>query len=79
MVGLFCGAGRVLSALRAFASRPAAGDCLSRAWLRDQQRQGHRIEFHGPRITFPIRPVHQQSPEWNRFALRRQAEQRRSA
>lgn len=72
-----CGAG-IVRACIALVARPAAGDTVSARWLRDQDRQGHRVEFHGPRITFPIRRPDQQNPEWNRFALARQA-QRRSA
>lgn len=28
---------------------------LSPGWMREQERQTSRVEFHGPRIVWPIR------------------------
>lgn len=35
---------------------------MSDTWLREQERLSSRIEYHGPRISFPIRKVANDTP-----------------
>lgn len=53
--------------------RRHAADRVSRSWLRDLDRKGDRIEFHGVKIAFPIRKMLNDSPVWNRAKDKRRA------
>lgn len=48
-------------------------DLVSRQWLRDLDRKGDRIEFHGVKIAFPIRKQLNESALMNTFRLRKRA------
>ncbi len=52
---------------------------VSDTWLRQQAQAESRVEFHGPRITLPVRKVRNELAWLQRVVLRREAEERRTA
>lgn len=50
-----------------------AADRVSHKWLRELDRKGDRIEFHGVTIMWPIRKVFNESAVWNRAKDKRRA------
>lgn len=43
---------------------------MSSEWMREIERQSTRIEYHGPRMTFPIRKISDAAGKFNAHRLR---------
>lgn len=42
---------------------------VSDRWLQEQKRREERIEFHSPRIRFPIKKILDAHPLWNKHKM----------
>ena len=56
--------------LSIFVSRPVH---VSNEWLSHHDRLSSRVDYHGPRLSFPIRKLANESSKWNARRLRRSA------
>ena len=50
---------------------PESEHYVSVAWLKAQERQEHRVEFHSQRITWPVNKAGNERAWANRWLLRR--------